>query len=197
MACPGFSIPARSGCPAYKASLAVAETENKDAICSRCYAAKHRYKWGNVKKVLEWRQRWWLETAPKARATAIAVAVEKEGSPRYFRCYDSGDLDLSAFETWHEVAELLPDTLLWIPTRTWILSEYLSELVKLNRHPRIVVRPSSICFDDSPPDIPGLAAGLCSSYRDPVKTDRVCPGQCGKCRLCWTRPDLSVNFARK
>jgi hypothetical protein len=198
MACPSFSLPAHLCCPADVACMKLAAEMGLEAICGRCYASKSRYKWKNVAGVLKKRQQWWQSTAPLERAEQLAEAVLAEGDVRYFRCYDSGDLDRSAFETWWHFADLLPRVTVWIPSRTWILDDYLPDLIELNRHPRIVVRPSALCFDDAPPSIYGLSAGTSSAWKEPMKADRKCTEQCGlQCRICWTHPELSINYKRK
>ena len=197
MACPGFNLPAVDCCPAAGKCIREAKRKGKEPICARCYATKKRYRWSNVRNTLQRRADWWKATDPVTRGRVLADAVQAQGVPRYFRCYDSGDFDLSAYDTWKTMAELLPGTVLWLPTRTWILDDHFPRLVRLNRMPNIVVRPSALCFDDPPPDVPGLAAGMSSAYLEPMKADRKCAEQCGRCRMCWTRPDLSVNFKGK
>ena len=195
--CPSLSLPAVIDCPACELSMRLAKEAGKDAICERCYALKGRYVFPKVRENQLVRSEWWHNTDPIERAVILADAVRREGAPLYFRCYDSGDLDLSAIETWLRFAELLPDTKIWIPTRTWLLPEFLPGLLALNSHPRIIVRPSTVAFDDPPIDIDGLAGGHTAHWRDPIKATYRCPGNCADCRICWDRPDLSVSFKRR
>jgi len=181
-------------CPACELSIRLARERGSEAICERCYAQKGRYVFRQVRANQRARSQWWHATDPSDRAVILADAVRREGSPRYFRCYDSGDLDLSAVETWLEFAELLPGTRIWIPTRTWLLPEFLPGLQALNDHPRIVVRPSSVAFDDAPPSITGLAGGHAAHWQEAPKATYRCPGSCANCRICWDRPDLSIAF---
>ena len=198
MACPSFSLPARTTCPAAALCLKKAKAEGTEAICGRCYATKGRYYFSNVKTAQARRLEWWTPTHPVTRARVIAGLMTEAGSPKFFRCYDSGDMDRSAAETWYHLAELLPDTILWLPTKTWLLPEYMPDLISLNRHPRIVVRPSAVAFDDPPPKVDGLSAGTASFWKEPMKADVKCHEQCGaECRICWLRPDLSVSYKRK
>ena len=195
--CPSLSLPAVIDCPACELSMRMAKEAHKAAICERCYALKGRYVFRNVHTNQRARSEWWHNTDPIERAIILADAVKREGAPHYFRCYDSGDLDLSAIETWLKFAELLPDTKVWIPTRTWLLPEFLPGLLALNAHPRIVVRPSSVAFDDLPPAIDGLASGHAAHWHEPIKATYRCPGSCANCRICWDRPDLSISFRRR
>ena len=195
--CPSLSLPAGIDCPACELSIRLASEASKAAICERCYALKGRYVFRHVHTNQLARSEWWHNTDPTERALILADAVKREGAPRYFRCYDSGDLDLSAIETWLKFAELLPHTKIWIPTRTWLLPEFLPGLLALNAHPRIVVRPSSVAFDDPPATIDGLAGGHAAHWLEPVKATYRCPGNCADCRICWDRPDLSVSFKRR
>lgn len=200
MACPSFSLPAGKTCPALDLCLQ-SETGGREAICRRCYAQKSRYKWKPVRDAQERRLAWWDATPPEGRAQTLASEARAGGEPRYFRCYDSGDFrDARDRDTWLRMAELLPNTVFWLPTRTWMVPELLPMLRELNARPTIVVRPSAACFGDPAPVVEGLAAGLAApvSNKNPGRTaDRVCPGQCGPCRLCWEATDLSVEFHRK
>lgn len=195
--CPSLSLPAVIDCPAHSRCLELAEKQSKYAICNQCYALAGHYRFPCVKSSQTKRSEWWHSTSPTDRAMILADAVRREGSPQYFRCYDSGDLDLSAVETWLRFAELLPGTKVWIPTRTWLLPEYLPHLRMLNCHQQIVVRPSAIAFDDPPPHASGLAAGLTSHWHQAPKSQHVCPGDCSNCRVCWDCPTLSVSFERR
>ncbi|MBT4814326.1 MAG: hypothetical protein HOJ57_37260 [Lentisphaerae bacterium] len=195
--CPSLSLPAGIDCPACELSIRLAKEAGKAAICERCYAQKGRYVFRQVKENQRARSKWWHETDPIDRAIILADAVKREGAPQYFRCYDSGDLDLSAIGTWHKFAELLPGTKIWIPTRTWLLTEFLPGLRALNDHPQIVVRPSTVAFDDPPVSITGLAGGHAAHWHEPIKATYPCPGNCANCRICWDRPDLSISFKRR
>jgi len=195
--CPSLSLPAGIDCPACELSIQLAHQRGREAICERCYAQKGRYVFRQVRANQRARSEWWHDTDPIERAVILADAVKREGAPRYFRCYDSGDLDLSAVETWLKFAELLPGTRIWIPTRTWLLPEFLPGLRALNAHPQIVVRPSTVAFDDPPVTIAGLAGGHAAHWHEPIKATYCCPGSCANCRICWDRPDLRISFKRR
>jgi hypothetical protein len=195
--CPSLSVPAVIDCPACKLSIRLAREAGREAICERCYATNGRYVFRQVRINQRDRSRWWHNTDPVDRAIILADAVKREGAPAYFRCYDSGDLDLSAIQTWLVFAELLPSTRVWIPTRTWLLPEFLPGLRALGAHPRIVVRPSAMAFDDPPAVVDGLAAGHTAHWQEGLKADFLCPGSCANCRTCWDRPDLSISFKRR
>lgn len=192
--CPSLSLPAGISCPAREASMVLARKQGRVPICEKCYATTGRYRFPVVSTAQEQRLDWWRKTAPLDRALILADAMQREGLPKYFRCYDSGDLDLSASETWLRFADLLPEARIWIPTRTWLLPEYLPQLRMLNSHPRIVVRPSASGFDAPPPTIQGLSAGLASHWQEDVRADWSCPGDCSHCRVCWDQPEQSVSF---
>jgi len=132
----------------------------------------------------------------------LAAALESEGAPSYFRCYDSGDLTVPEDAlTWLGLADRMPRMRLWLPTRNWILPEFDSALAALNAHPRIIVRPSAMCFGDKSPEVSGLSAGTTSPDDNKMLgaglADYTCPGGCGACRVCWDRPELSVEYHRK
>lgn len=198
MAAPSLGLPAGRTCPAVRTCL---EQGGDGAICRRCYAQKGRYVFKSVKAAQERRLVWWNATNPKTRASDLAGELRGTGSPSYFRCYDSGDLqDRGAADTWLHLADMMPAMHLWLPTHTWVLESHLPWLRELNAHPRIVVRPSAVAFGDHAPAVEGLAAGMSAPVRNSapgLTADRVCPGQCGDCRLCWDAPELSVEFHRK
>ena len=195
--CPSLSLPAVIDCPACELSMQLAREAGKTAICERCYAQRGRYVFPQVRNNQLARSEWWHGTDPIERAIILVDAVKREGAPRYFRCYDSGDVDLSAMETWLKFADLLPGARLWIPTRTWLLPEFLPSLRALNAHPRIVVRPSAVCFDDQPVTVRGLAGGHAAHWREEIKAPYRCPDDCSACRVCWEKPELSVSFKRR
>lgn len=193
---PGFSLP-NTMCPARDYCLECGASEGKVAICSECYAGKGRFKFPSTQGLLSHNLDWWRKTPPLERAESFVSQLRKKRKLEYFRCYVSGDVDLTAGEVWLEVVRRLPSVKLWVPTRTWVFDDFLPMLRKMNEHPRIVVRPSALCFDEPPPMVDGLAAGGASKHKEELKADHDCPGKCGPCRLCWTAPDVSVNFKKK
>ena len=198
MGCPGFNLPAKLFCPALGAAIEHAAETGRQSICSRCYACSGRYTLGVVTRALKGRGIWWTDTPIQERIEELADQIRSGGEPRYFRCYDSGDIDTpEACEFWDRLSRLFPKTLFWLPTKTWVLTDFLPSLQDLNKRPNVLVRPSALCFDDPPPIVPGLCAGHSSAKLEPSKADRECAGKCGRCRACWTRPEVSVNFKDK
>ena len=198
MGCPGFNLPAGKYCPAMPIAMQTARDTGRQSICQRCYAQQGRYRFGNVKRSLQGRADWWDSNDTTGRVQGLAAQLSRKKKVPYFRCYDSGDLDsVEASLVWDELSWQFPDTLFWLPTKTWVLTDWLPFLRALNTRPNVIVRPSACCFDDPPPEVPGLAAGHAAASKEPKKTDFNCPGKCGTCRVCWTEPELSINFKDK
>ena len=198
--CFGLSLPAVKTCPALTASIQAADRKGKASICRSCYACAGRYRFGNVKKSLEERYRWWKSHAPDERAAEIVKVMERKHpkNKRFFRCYSSGDLDgPGAIRTWEGVALAMPEMHIWLPTRTWCLDSMLPLLQELNTLPNVTVRPSAHCFDDEPVRIKGLAAGTSSALEEAPLADIVCPESCEECRVCWKESELSVSYKPK
>ena len=195
MGCPGFNLPAGRFCPATKVAADTARRSGRQSICSRCYAQSGRYRFRNVKEALARRADWWESEDIIGRIRGIANELSRKRTRPYFRAYDSGDLDTpAACHVWAGLSMEFPETLFWVPTKTWVFPEWLPHLRELNEIPNVVVRPSARCFDDPPPVVEDLSAGHSGALNEPVKADWVCPGKCGDCRICWTEPGLSVNF---
>lgn len=128
----------------------------------------------------------------------------------FFRLHDCGDLGLSThgyYEAWCDIAEAFPRTMFWAPTREW--ASGADWWIKRRPPENFVVRPSALHVFDDPPRVSGLAAGStaslgavnadwdCQAYRG--KNDHNCesvPGMNGRkpCRVCWTHPDVVVNY---
>ncbi|MBV6342999.1 GP88 family protein, partial [Candidatus Magnetobacterium casense] len=129
------------------------------------------------------------------------------GTPDYFRIHDSGDFWSTKYaEQWFEVAERLPKTKFWSPTRVCLRPDgSVNEkwVNALNAAPdNMIVRPSSLYFEDFPPMIYGLSAGSTAATEVVSKAIWDCPVYKRKkktcveahCRLCWTNPEVPVRY---
>jgi hypothetical protein len=145
-------------------------------------------------------------------------------SLRYFRIHDSGDLAWGRedyYRGWCRVAaEFEGEIDFWAPTRDYLDPAFAALVARVPRPRNFVLRPSALHFQSAAPAAPrGFDAGSTSAYRvsdlpDPIETglaDYNCPAYDGEtadhtcervrgpdgkrpCRVCWTQPELSVNY---
>jgi len=133
-----------------------------------------------------------------------------------FRLHDAGDFfNTDYVEQWFAVAahfnrDLNPDCkkqiTFWAPTRTALNPDNT-----INNHfvgvfrkapSNMIIRPSSLYFEDPPPSISGLPAGSMVTGQAQAKPIRVCPAYRNKdatcrsaeCRYCWSRPETPIAY---
>lgn len=148
--------------------------------------------------------------------TQGAITVKVAGvkfllSSKHFRIHDSGDvfaLGPDYYELWARIAVSNPDVLFWMPTRDHHIPAFRRLVQTMPPPENLVIRPSALHFQDPAPVVEGFAAGSTSAYdgfqQAPIHTlaDWDCPAYKGaahtctsqNCRVCWDRPDLSVNY---
>lgn len=171
-----------------------------NTICGVCYAkGEHagRYASASVQRA-QWARFDWtracMRSSPIEFVETLIEAIEVAGDHPYMRVHDSGDLFSERYtRCWIEICAAIPKTRFWFPTRSW-RAPWVQAIVELNALPNVTVRPSSIHFDEAPPEIAGLAAGTTASA---VLVTCPAPKQhnaCGACRTCWDRPELPVSY---
>jgi hypothetical protein len=167
------------------------------STCNTCYAMKGRYTFGVVKAAMARRLEairhpLWVE----AMAFEINFHAKRsiDGSDRYFRWHDSGDLqDLDHLEMINDICRQTPDVKHWLPTREMrIVREYMSKHGSLE--PNLFVRISAPMVGKTMKGIPGLPV---STVGMPLAAGQQCQaskhgGKCGSCRACWSGE--SVNY---
>ena len=186
-----FGLPAGRSCPwaVYQES-----SDGRPAICSGCYAQDGFYRMPNVKATQDARFQWVREGLKSGEF--VATMIETIRGQKYFRIHDSGDFfNVAYVDAWRAIAQALPDTMFWAPTRSYQDARMLAALRKLAKLPNVVIRPSALHFGDNAPKIAGLQAG--STADGPASFD--CPaslqgGKCLDCRVCWTKPGTTVNY---
>lgn len=148
------------------------------------------------------------ETCSKRSDGEWHCTFEPGKPPEYFRLFDSGDFNSARdVRVWYEIAKRNPNVKFWAPTTAYAacaktpeekkkVADIVTELKKFNKLPNVIVRPSGLLVDKPAPQVPGLAPGATVTKEktgsgrwtniDGVK-HWVCPGDCTKCRHCWTK----------
>lgn len=167
------------------------------SICSKCYALKGRYVFGNVKKAL---QRRLASLIHSEWVEAMAFQIN-QASINVFRWHDSGDIqNLEHLEKIAEVCRLTPDVRHWLPTREYAIVTAYKE--KHGSFPdNLNIRLSAYMVDGPLPTGAANRLGVTVSgvTSDPTKV--TCPaykqgGVCGSCRACWDKNQAVVNYPR-
>jgi hypothetical protein len=152
------------------------------------------YRFKNVKQAL---QRRFENLADPRWEDAMVKLISARRIP-YFRWFDSGDLQsVELLGKICRVAERTPHIKHWMPTREYnIVREY----VATHTLPDNLIIRLSAHFVNQPvrATIPGCACSTVSSGPAPVGAHR-CPalqqdGKCGKCRACWSKKVLHVDY---
>jgi len=198
----GFSSPSKMPCyaysiPAQECGIGKQMRSVVGSVCSKCYALKGRYVFGNVKNALYRRfntlkKEFWVE------AFAFVVNFKKW---TFFRFHDAGDLQ----GVWHlenivKVAKLCPNCKFWLPTReASILNEYMENIGDMPEN--LTVRVSGTMIDGKPPI--GLAQkwNLCVSSVSSDPSEVNChsfknEGKCGDCRACWDKNVFEIVYKK-
>lgn len=167
------------------------------SICSKCYALKGRYVFGNVKNALA-RRLASLVHSEWVQAMAFQI---NQAAVNVFRWHDSGDVqNLEHLERIVEVCRLTPDVRHWLPTREYAIVTAYKE--KHGAFPdNLNVRLSAYMVDGPLPEGAAARLGVTMSgvTSDPSKVS--CPaykqgGVCGSCRACWDKNQAVVFYPK-
>lgn len=167
------------------------------SICSKCYALKGRYVFGNVKNALA-RRLASLVHAEWVQAMAFQI---NQAAVNVFRWHDSGDVqNLEHLERIAEVCRLTPEVRHWLPTREYAIVTAYKE--KHGAFPdNLNVRLSAYMVDGPLPEGAAARLGVTMSgvTSDPQKVS--CPaykqgGVCGSCRACWDKNQAVVFYPK-
>lgn len=186
MPCHGYSIPA---------SACITGTQLQSiegSVCSDCYACKGRYMFPNVQQAMQRR----LDSI--IHPDWVKAMVTLIGSAPYFRWHDSGDLQsVNHLRKIVEIAELLPNTRFWLPTRERkFVNAYLEYFGDFP--PNLIVRVSAAMVDAGPP----VDYEHTSTVHDLMQPfGYACPApqqgnQCGSCRACWDAGVANVSYSK-
>lgn len=208
----GLSNPSKMPGKAYSLPAAECITGSKlrkvpGSVCSKCYACKGRYAFGNVQRALYRRLaavRAAIADGPGSLAWNRWLCAMRAliGSDAHFRFHDSGDIQSELhLELYAELAENMPQTQFWIPTKETQIVKRARVKIPANLTVRLsgsMVNgpapsgdfPTSVVWDSAKISAEKLPAGY-----------HVCPSSlqgnvCGDCRACWD-PTVATVVYRK
>jgi len=187
-----LSKPSKMPCPSYSLPTHACATGSKlrnvpGSVCSICYAHERgSYAWNTTKEALEQR----LSSLAHPDWTSAMVSLIR--GREYFRWFDSGDIQGEGnLRQLIEIAEYLPETRFWLPTR-----EY--RLVRNVEFPaNLTVRVASPMVDGAPLH---WARNTSTVHKNREPIGFACPAykakphQCGACRACWDRSIPNVSY---
>lgn len=175
-----FSLPARFTCP-FGSKLA----EQKNTICSTCYAAK-----GYFKKYAVVERAYLLNYEVSKQDNFVDLMVSKiSRDPRVRKCpfvrlHSSGDFYCQAyFLAWCDIARKLPGVKFYAPTQERALVLKNLHMVPNN----LVIRFSSTYIDEVyEGEKTGYLYGTMVYRKDtPQREAFICQGNCSNCLACW------------
>lgn len=190
---PGFAY----SIPAQACNVGSRLRSVQGSICSKCYALKGRYVFGNVKKALQRR----LSSLVHSEWVEAMVFQINQTGINVFRWHDSGDIqNLEHLERIAQVCRLTPNVRHWLPTREYALVTAYKE--KHGAFPdNLNIRLSAYMVDGPLPDGAANRLGVTMSgvTSDPKKVS--CPaynqgGVCGSCRACWDKNQAVVFYPK-
>lgn len=162
--------------------------------CFKCYAFRGHYGYPVVRqahanRMRAWKRKGWV----KDMADLIGQLAEKEKpANRYFRWFDSGDLQsVAMLQKIADVARQVPEVYFWLPTQERkIVTEFLAGS-KLPTN--LVIRLSSPRIGVKCKPIPGTVTSNISGpgFTCPAKGQG---NKCGPCRMCWNKKVKTVSY---
>jgi hypothetical protein len=190
---PGFAY----SIPAQACNVGSRLRSVQGSICSKCYALKGRYVFGNVKKAL---QRRLASLVHSEWVEAMVFQINQTGI-NVFRWHDSGDIqNLEHLERIAQVCRLTPDVRHWLPTREYALVTAYKE--KHGSFPdNLNIRLSAYMVNGPLPDGAANRLGVTMSGVTSDSKKVSCPaynqgGVCGSCRACWDKNQAVVFYPK-
>jgi len=122
------------------------------SVCSKCYACKGAYSWGNVQAALETRHKALGNPAWIDAMTVLMKSKKRIKSSGLFRWHDSGDLQsMEHLESIIQVCKATPEVKHWIPTKEKALVREYTR--KHGAFPdNVIVRVSGAMIDGPAPN---------------------------------------------
>lgn len=197
----GLSVTSKMPCPSWGISamrcrVGQVLAKREGTVCHDCYAMKGTYGFPNVQRKLEERYRGIFHPL----WTPAMVFLIRYFCDRYFRIFDSGDLqDENHYRNIITMARSVPDVQIWMPSREIrTIQAVHRELLRLGlEYPQnLVARVSAPLIDGEPPlGFPHTSTAL--SGQEPG--EGICPapengGECGDCRACWDAGVSNVAY---
>lgn len=195
-----LSKPSKMPCDSYSLPIEYCKTGAKMAkiegsICSKCYASKGSYTWpasviAMDKRINSINNPLWVD-----------AMIKLINNKPYFRWHDSGDIQ--SIEHFHKIcliAEAMPKTLFWIPTREYSI---IKDYAKNNKIPKnLIVRLSAMFIDErvkipqSLANIPNITTANVHS-KNALGFECIASKQnneCRDCRACWNTDIKEVSY---
>ena len=168
----------------------------KNTVCSNCYALKHCYVFPNTIAMQELRYSGlglpeWVDYM----AELITQKYKNLDKSRLFhRWFDSGDLQsykhlIKIFK----VCMLTPHIKHWVATREY---KIISKIKYKDMPKNLIIRVSTIKFDKTPPKFWKWTSGV---HKDKKPIGREClsyikSNECGSCRACWDHRVKHISY---
>jgi hypothetical protein len=192
MPCESYSLPTA----ACKTGAKLAQIEG--SICSECYANKGFYKM-YAKQILPAQQ---IRLESIKNEAWVPAMIKLIGKASHFRWHDSGDLQsLEHLEKIAAIAQAMPDTLFWLPTREYGIVKTFAAAQAIPKN--LIIRLSAMYFD-KPVTVPKSLQGLenvliANVHKNAAPRGFVCnapanAGKCGDCRACWSLDVPAVTY---
>lgn len=192
MPCESYSLPTHACITGAKLA------EIKGSICSECYANKGFYKM-YAKQIIP-AQDFRLESIK--HSDWVPAMIKLIGKASHFRWHDSGDLQsLEHLEKIAAIAEALPNTLFWLPTREYGIIKAFAASRTIPEN--LIIRLSAMYFDQAvivPKSLQGIKNVLIANvHKNNAPQGFVCnapanEGKCGDCRACWNTSVPAVTY---
>ena len=171
MPCKSWSLEARTTCPGSIDPATKAPYE----VCKSCYAAKGFYLMPNSKASRDYNRQDWK------RNEWVSEMVAAIGSAKYFRWFDSGDLQsVEMLDAIVQVCRMTPNVRHWLPTQERdILKAYTGEIPT-----NLTIRLSASKINGKAPNYANTS-GVSQNKADVTCFARDNGNSCGSCRDCW------------
>jgi hypothetical protein len=183
---PGYS----TSIPAWFCKTGSKLAKRAGSVCSKCYALRGRYRFGNVKAAMERRAAGLTHPRWVEAMTLLIQSFQAEG---HFRWFDSGDFQsVSHISKVMEVCHRTPSVKHWIPTHE--VKMYDTWLQRGGVKPKnVLVRFSADMLDETPP--PDRPGSMVYTGDTPPTGAWDCPARfqgnrCLTCRKCWSETKL-------
>ena len=189
---PGFSF----GISAKKCITGAKLRKIKGTVCHTCYAFRAFYQYPSVTNAHENRLN--LFNADNEAWTAGMIYLIKKSATKYFRFFDSGDLQsLDMLKCIVNVVRACKGVKFWLPTREYgIIGDYNREGLKFPSN--LNVRLSAYMVNaDAPVELAasmGCTASGVTSGKGNCYAQTSGSKECGTCRKCWSPRIPSVNY---
>lgn len=175
----------------------------KGSVCSTCYCRRGNYLFDCVINSHEKRLALFNESMALDGGvswTNAMVFLIKNGTDKYFRWFDSGDLQsVSMLNCIVNVVKACKGIKFWLPTREYgIVGEWVRKNGELPSN--LNIRLSAYMHDTHPPvELAasfGCTASGTSSVKGTCQAQNSGRGNCGTCRKCWSRSVPMVTYRK-